>query len=214
MKMLVVSADLAVLRARIRPHFLFNTLTAIAALCGIDPSRAEMSILRLGTLMRRSLEVDPTTLTSLESEMEYVQAYIDIQNVRFAGEIVSHVDVDAVALTTRLPAFCIQTLVENAFQHGFERWSGVGAVRITARRRRRKVMFAVQDSGRGMSEDRRQSALEQQDHPRHGLGIIDKELRLVFGEGSRLRVWSKEGAGTLVAFQVPLAAVREEVLAR
>jgi two-component system LytT family sensor kinase len=195
---LLIAADLAALRARIRPHFLFNTLTAIAALCDIDPRKAQAAV-------RRHIEVDTTTLSTAEKEMEYVKTYIEIQQVRFGKKAKVRFDVDEDLSTLRLPAFSIQTLVENAFQHGLERRSGQGSIRIAMSRMRNCVIYAVMDDGAGMEPAQVRACLPEEALPKHGLVIVDKELRSLFGARSRLRILSKPGAGTTVAFRVPVS---------
>jgi LytS/YehU family sensor histidine kinase len=198
-----VTADLAALRARIRPHFLFNTLTALASLCATDPAQAERSILKLGRMMRRTLAVQTSSLTNLEAEIEYVKAYVDIQTLRFGGRVETVFQVDPIVLPVLVPAFSLQTLIENAYQHGFGNTSGAGLIRIVVRPSGEQVLLAVQDNGVGMAAASWSSAVASADLPQHGMGIIDKELRLLFGPSCRLRVLSVEGKGTVVAFRVP-----------
>lgn len=206
---LQVAGDLAALRARIRPHFLFNTLSALASLCATDPAQAERSILKLGRMMRRTLAAETTSLTNLEAELEYVKAYIDIQTLRFGGSVEVRFIVEPAFLATVLPAFGLQTLVENAFQHGFGTSRTGGVIKVVARRFGKFILLAVQDNGAGMDGTARAKAIDSSDLPRHGLGIIDKQLRLLFGDRARLRVLSRPGEGTLVAFRVPRSAKTE-----
>ncbi len=202
-RVLLVSADLAALRARIRPHFLFNTLTAIASLCSSNARQAESSILKLGRLLRRTLEVETTAPTSLSQELEYVKAYIDIQLLRFGDEISASLAFDPGVMDTELPAFSLQTIVENAFQHGLASRSGSGRICVSGRASGAYVTLAVSDDGVGIEPDLRRRLVEADDVPKHGLGIIDKQLRLLYGPRSRLRLFSTPGEGTLVAFRVP-----------
>jgi len=200
---LLVSAELAALRARIRPHFLFNALTAIAALCDIDPQKAQVAVLKVSQLTRRHIEVDATSLTTVEKELEYVRTYVEIQQMRFGKKASVKYELGDDIADLALPAFSIQTLVENAFQHGLERRSGQGSIRIAIRRRHGHVIYAVMDDGAGMDENQRKVCLPDEDTPRHGLVIVDKELRSLFGPRGRLRIFSSPGVGTTVAFAVP-----------
>jgi LytS/YehU family sensor histidine kinase len=202
-KTLQVAADLAALRARIRPHFLFNTLTALASLCNSDPAQAERSILKLSRLLRRTLAAETTALTNLEAEVEYLQAYVDIQTLRFGDGIRVKFALEPSIMSTVLPAFTLQTLVENSYQHGFAMRSGSGEIQVIGRKFRQSTLLAVWDSGVGMDSGARSDAIEKADLPRHGMGIIDKQLQLLFGPRARLRVFSRKGKGTLIAFQVP-----------
>lgn len=200
---LLVSAELAALRARIRPHFLFNALTAIAALCDLDPQKAQVAVLKVSQLTRRHIEVDPSSLTSVEKELEYVRTYVEIQQMRFGKKARVEYELGENLSDLALPAFSIQTLVENAFQHGLERRSGQGCIRIAIRRRHGHVIYAVIDDGIGMDAAQRKACLPDESNPRHGLVIVDKELRSLFGSRGRLRIFSTPGLGTTVAFLVP-----------
>jgi sensor histidine kinase YesM len=200
---LLVAADLAALRARIRPHFIFNTLTAIAALCDIDPQRAQTAVVKVSQLMRRHIEIDATVLSTVEKEIEYVRTYVEIQQVRFGKKAAVRFDFDEGVGGARIPAFSLQTLVENAFQHGLEKRSGQGSIRISIRRRSANILCAVMDDGAGMTAQQLRACLPEEAIPKHGLVIIDMELRALFGGKSRLRVLSLPGRGTTAAFRVP-----------
>jgi hypothetical protein len=199
---LLVAAELAALRARIRPHFLFNTLTAIAALCDIDPRKAQTAVFKVSQLMRRHIEVDPSTLSTVEKELEYVRTYVEIQQVRFGKKAAVVFNVDDSLCALRIPAFSIQTLVENAFQHGLEKRSGQGSVRIEIRKHHSDVIYAVIDDGAGMTPVQIRLCRPDEPIPKHGLVIVDKELRSLFGDRSKLRILSLPGKGTMVAFRV------------
>ena len=203
MRTLLIAADLAALRARIRPHFLFNTLTAIAALCDIDPNKAQVAVLKASQLMRRHIEVDTTSLISVEKELEYVRTYTEIQQVRFGKKARVAFDIEESDVSKlMIPAFSIQTLVENAFQHGLERRSGQGSIRIAIRRHGNDVLYAVMDDGAGMDARQLKACLPTEDSPKHGLVIVDQQLRALFGSHGRLRLFSIPGGGTTAAFRV------------
>jgi sensor histidine kinase YesM len=203
-RVLLVSADLTALRARIRPHFLFNTLSAIASLCTTDPKQAEASILKLGSLMRRTLEVQTTSVTMLAMELEYVKAYVHIQTLRFGERIETTFAIDPNVLGADLPAFSLQTLVENAYQHAFDGHPGPGFIQIRCRLANSFVLISVADNGVGMDAAFQHRVIDESDPPKHGMGIIDRQMRLLYGPHSRLRMFSRADEGTLVAFRVPL----------
>jgi len=201
---LLLAADLNALRARIRPHFLFNAFTAIAALCDIDPKKAQSSILKMGQLMRRHIEVDSASLIGLDKELDYVRTYVEIQQLRFGKKASVIYDLEQDSMTAKIPAFSLQTLVENAFQHGIERRTGPGTVTISIRRSRHRIVLAVRDDGAGMDESQRKSCIGKDDPPTHGLTIADRQLRTVFGDTGRMRLFSRINHGTVAAFQIPV----------
>ena len=202
LRTLLVSADLSALKARIRPHFLFNTLAAIAALCDLDPKRAQSSIQTVSQLMRRHIEVDSAKLIPVEKELEYVRAYIEIQQIRFGKRVTCSVELDGNPATYGIPAFSLQTLVENAFQHGVERRSGHSTLRIIVNCRPNRAVFSVRDDGPGMTKEQTAQCISSEDPPAHGLSIADRQLRLMFGDASRIRIYSAKDRGTMVAFKV------------
>lgn len=198
MKVAMRDAQLGALRARVRPHFLFNALTSIAALCSLDPPGAEKAVVTLSQIMRRSLESDATSLRPVQEELAAVKAYVDIEKLRLGSRLIVGFSVDEGTLTTSIPAFGLQTLVENAIVHGVAVHRKGGAVQIVIRAARRGLLVAVQDNGLGF--DRRGSWASEKEH---GLGILSRQLQLLFGKGHRLRVFSTPGCGTLALFTVP-----------
>jgi len=202
-KVLASEAQLAALRARIHPHFLFNTLTSIAALCQIAPGRAEAAILRLSQLMRRTLEVSSATCISLGEEIELVRSYLSIEQERLEDRLVVQWILEPGYERIFVPPFALQTLVENAIQHGIAPKMGVGMVRISVRHSSRHTVIAVKDDGVGMSEALRRRAFSAEDGRMHGLRILNEHLILLYGQRARLRLFSRQDRGTLVVFVLP-----------
>lgn len=200
---LVSQAQLAAVRARIHPHFLFNTLTSIAALCSMAPERAEAAILRLSRLMRRALEASSATSVYLEEEIESVQAYLQIEQERLGSRLLVQWRLDPGYERIPVPPFALQTLVENAVQHGIAPKLGPGTVTITVRCSSRHTVVAVRDDGVGMDETLRRRVLIPENSRMHGLRILHEQLILLYGRRARLRLFSHENAGTLIAFVLP-----------
>jgi LytS/YehU family sensor histidine kinase len=201
---LVAEAQLNALRARIHPHFLFNTLTSIAALCGIAPDRAEAATLRLSQLMRRALDSNLAAPLRLEEEIDYVRGYLEIEQHRFGQRLNIVWEIDSACGPAQIPGFAVQTLVENAITHGVGPQIGPGQVRIVARRFRDRALIAVIDDGQGMDTVTRTQALEAEGEREHGLRILTQQLALLHGPRARLRLFTRPDAGTLACFAVPL----------
>jgi len=204
---LASEAQLRALRARIHPHFLFNALTSISALCGLTPTSAQDALLRLSQLMRRALETHPEAPQSLEVELRFVESYLEIEQHRFGPRLNIRWEIDAACRDVMLPTFALQTLVENAVNHGLASKIGAGTIRIVARRRARRVLLAVVDDGVGMNERTVQALRITEGCYDHGLQILDQQLRLLHGAAARLRIFSRPDQGTLVAFAVPQNAI-------
>ena len=201
---LVAEAQLNALRARIHPHFLFNTLTSIAALCIIAPERAEAATLRLSQLMRRALDSNLAAPLCLEEELDYVRGYLEIEQHRFGRRLTVVWEIDPSCGTANVPGFAVQMLVENAITHGVGPQIGPGQVRITARRFRDQALIAVLDDGQGMDTPTRTQALMPQGEREHGLRILTQQLVLLHGSRARLRLFTRPEQGTLVCFAVPM----------
>ena len=199
---LAVTAELSTLRAQIRPHFLFNVLVAIAALCRIDPRKAESIVLRLGQLLRRNLEESASSVTTVERELEFVRSYLEIQEVRHE-KVLAEVKCNSAASEAEIPAFSIQTLVENAYNHGFALGRAKGKVLVVVSRSSKSVFVTVYDDGVGMSKEVKANALNREDGNPHGLSMVDRQLRIQFGEQARLRVFSSPRGGTIASFKIP-----------
>ena len=113
------AARLAELQARIRPHFLFNTLNTAIALVQIDPQRAEAVLEDLAELFRQALS-SPTMRTTLASEVDLAQRYLSIEALRFGERVTVRWELDEDAARAEVPALILQPLVENAVRHGIE----------------------------------------------------------------------------------------------
>ncbi|MFZ4550816.1 MAG: sensor histidine kinase [Aquabacterium sp.] len=113
------TARLAELQARIRPHFLFNTLNTAIALVQIDPQRAERVLEDLAELFRQALQ-SPSTMSTLRDEVSLAKRYLDIEALRFGERMKVRWDVDEAAGGAKVPALVLQPLVENAVHHGIE----------------------------------------------------------------------------------------------
>src|SRR5579862_7763773 len=110
---LAAEAQLSALRARVHPHFLFNTLSSIAYLCGVDAEKAEAAVIRLGQLMRYTLSLEATECVCLGTEVGHVKDYLAIEQDRLGERLCVDWRVSAACDSLALPPFALQTLVEN-----------------------------------------------------------------------------------------------------
>lgn len=185
------AARLAELQARIRPHFLFNSLNSAIALVREDPARAEALLEDLGELFRHAL-VDPGESVTLSEEVAIARRYLAIEEVRFGDRLRVQWSLDPVAGSARVPPLMLQPLVENAVKHGVEP-SALGAdVKITTQRRGGSVVIKVTNTvpaGQG----------------RPGNGVAQKNVR------ERLRLLHDVQAQFQTVLQDGLYQVRIEV---
>ena len=138
-------ARLVALRAQINPHFLFNALNTIAALIAERPEEAERAVEDLAVLFRQVLGAEGRAFWPLHDELALVRRYLALEQARFGDNLTVTLDIDPAANERPVPAFAVQTLVENAVKHGIERQRGGGSVRISAR-------LDVADPGRASAD--------------------------------------------------------------
>jgi LytS/YehU family sensor histidine kinase len=134
----LASARLQTLRLQLNPHFLFNALNSIASLVPSDAGKADTAIAALSSFLRASLTVTRGEETTLEDELRLVDAYLEIESLRFDWLTVD-LDVPDALRSARVPAFVLQLLVENAIRHGLAPRRTPGRVHIAARRDGRPV---------------------------------------------------------------------------
>jgi hypothetical protein len=177
-------AELAALRSRIDPHFLFNTLNSIAALIREDPERAEEATLQLSSLLRYALQTHRQPLVSLDDEMAMVRRYLDIERLRLGDRLTVEIDVPAELTSSAVPPLLLQPLVENAVKHGIAPSVGGGTVRVRAWRAQQDLRIDVGNSGQ--AQERRAGTGE-------GLDNVRQRLAAMFGDRASVTLESNDG---------------------
>ncbi len=202
-------AEVKVLRAQISPHFIFNSLTAIASFVRTDPDRARELLLDFADFTRYSFR-SHGRYTALAEELRSVEQYLLLEQARFGDRLQVKLRVDPEVLSVRIPFLCIQPLVENAVRHGLENRDAPGTVSITAIERGADAWISVEDDGVGNDPEviRRSLSGEPGDHV--GLANVDERLRRAFGDDHGLVVETAPLAGTKVTMRIPKYA--EEVI--
>jgi hypothetical protein len=201
-KALAAQSQLSALRARIHPHFLYNALSSIAGMCA-PSSLAQQTTIRLGQLMRQTLEMTVGPTVTLDNEIGHVRSYLDIERHRLGERVTVEWSVDPKCAGVAVPPLSVQTLVENAVNHGVAPSMDPGVISIAARQYRRHVLIAVRDNGLGMTRDMRRKIGQPSGEAIHGTEILARQLIILFGRRSRLRIFSGVDAGTLAVFVVP-----------
>lgn len=144
-----LQAELKALRAQINPHFLFNTLNAIAALVRTRPDEAETVIEQLADLFRYSLRASKQPLVTLDDELESVRLYLSIEKARFRERLHHAIDVPIHLLNASVPSLLLQPLVENAIKHGASKLEGDFFIHLSAIEQSGMIELVVHDSGNG-----------------------------------------------------------------
>jgi two-component system LytT family sensor kinase len=198
LKTLTAQAELKALKAQINPHFLFNTLNAIAALTHTDPRKAEETIEKLAEMFRYALISSDRGQVPLREELSFTNRYLEIEKVRFGGSLVVTKEVDEDLLDVFVPSLILQPLVENAIRHGRSPDGSVQLmIRITSQEN--ELVATIADWGPGMPVDFRKVIGKGV-----GLGNVDGRLRKMYGEGSAIEVSPNEPHGVMISFRIPL----------
>jgi len=200
----LTEARMLALRMQINPHFLFNTMNSVSSLMYTDVRAADQMLEQLCSLLRVSLERGPKQLICLQQEMEFIEMYLGLQNLRSQGQVRQDIHIDPRLYDALVPNMILQPIVENAYVHGLSRISG-GFLEIEASEEAGRVSMTVRNSGIGLKNPKEREG--------GGMGIglanIKKRLRLHFGEEAQMTL--REIAPDLVEvkLQFPLVFAPE-----
>jgi two-component system, LytTR family, sensor kinase len=192
----LADAKLQALRMQLHPHFLFNTLNAIATLVHKDARAADEMITNLGELLRATLDTSEQEIP-LRQELDFLNRYLEIQTVRFGERLRVEKEIDAAALDALVPTLILQPLVENAIRHGIEPNPAAGVVTIRARLNEGGALhLTVRDSGGGPKPPTK---------PQEGIGLANTRGRLheLYGHRARLVLNTDADGGFAVEMELP-----------
>ena len=199
----LAEARLEVLSAQLNPHFLFNTLHAVSSLVERDPRGVRRMIARLSELLRVTLEGTNEQEISLARELQLLQLYLDIMQVRFQGRLVVDQKVDEDVMDALVPNFVLQPLVENAVMHGVSKVQGEGRIELRAHRKGDDVVITVRDNGPGF--DASAPPRERTEPGAGGVGLANTRARLqqLYGHTQRLSLVRATEGGTIAEIVLP-----------
>lgn len=190
--------QLSLLKSQINPHFLFNTLNSINTLIGSSKDQARRVITQLSDIFRYALDSRSDQMMKLVHEIDFIDNYIRIQQVRFGDRLRYSKQVDPVSLNVDIPPMILQPLVENAVKYGISPKTEGGTVSLTVKHFNKMLFFEVKDDGMGSNA----SKLKLEGGNGVGLKNTDRRLRSIFGPDSGLRIRSNQW-GYSVSFFIP-----------
>jgi two-component system, LytTR family, sensor kinase len=195
-------AELENLKSQLHPHFLFNSLHTIGILMQEDVDAASHLLVSLGDLLRMALERRENEIT-LQSELEFVGKYLEIEQTRFHDRLKVRMDVPPDLLGVYVPSLALQPLVENAIKHGISVDSAAGRLEIAAQRHNGRVWLCVRDDGPGPALGSRL---------RFGVGLTNVQSRLkqLYGDESSLELTRGDGRGCEAIITIPLRSSHED----
>lgn len=194
------SAQLAMLRYQLNPHFLFNTLNSISTLVLLKQTeRANAMLSRLSSFLRYTLVNEATAQVTLEQEVETLKLYLDIEKMRFEDRLKPSFDIDEAAGRARLPSLLLQPLVENAIKYAVTPNEEGAEIAIAARLAGDRVQITVSDTGGELSE----GVPSASDSTGVGLANIRDRLAQAYGDDHRFETKSVKGKGFSVLIDLP-----------
>lgn len=201
-----VEKELAFLQVQIKPHFLYNALSSIIYLCYTDGEKAGHLLSMLSTYLRYVFESSKEGYhATLRQELDIIQAYVEIEQVRFDGRLFFDCDVDETIQTDDIivPSLLIQPLVENAIRHGIFEKEGDGRVTLRIQKQDELLIVQVIDDGIGMGVAQQQKLLQQRATVEDGIGFSNVLHRVNKMDGAILAIQSEVGEGTTIMLTIP-----------
>jgi len=184
----LIESQLQTLQHQLHPHFLFNTLHAISTLMHRDLSAAERMLVQLADLLRMTLDSSTRPEIRLSEEIEFLEKYVQIEQVRLGDRLTTLFDIETEVLDAAVPTLILQPLVENAIEHGIAPLGVPGRITVSAKREHDMLVMTVDDTGPGPSE-RAMAALFT------GIGLSNTRARLSFQFGAHYRFEFKRRPG-------------------
>ncbi|MDX3610039.1 histidine kinase [Streptomyces sp. FL06-04B] len=200
----LIEAEIKALRAQISPHFIFNSLAAIASFVRTDPEQARELLLEFADFTRYSFRRHGE-FTTLADELHSIDQYLALVRARFGERLAVTLQVAPEVLPVALPFLCLQPLVENAVKHGLEGAVTRSRITISALDAGSEAEVVIEDDGTGMDPERLRQILRGEGDASTGIGLlnVDERLRQVYGDDYGLVIETGLGAGMKVTLRLP-----------
>ncbi|WP_431808485.1 sensor histidine kinase [Lysinibacillus sphaericus] len=171
-------ANILQLNQQIQPHFFFNALNSLLSLARINRKEDLVAgIEALATFFKFKYN-NHEVLIALKNEMQFVESYLNIQQLRFGHRLTIHKYIDQEALSVKIPPFIFQTIIENAFKHGFEKHAGPAELSIYIKKLDSVLQIEIKNT---QSSDSARKQIEDELQQGYGLENVQKRLELIYG---------------------------------
>ena len=199
---LLTQARLSALMSQLQPHFLFNTLNSISVLCTSDPPAAQKMIRQLGGLLRAIMSAGDEQTVVFSQEVELLEKYVEIQQLRFGTRLTVGFAIDAAAACCSVPTLILQPLVENAIEHAVSRRESGSVIRISGVSRNGRLHIQVSDDG---ASEGSPGTITSQSSGGHGIGLANTRQRLeqMYGANHEFLVSYHQDGGCTVDVMFP-----------
>lgn len=204
LKAQVAEYELQILKLQLHPHFLFNTLNGISALMTQDVKTAREMMLRLSDLLRIALAHTSAKEVSLHEELDFIEAYLSIEQMRFGARLQVRMQIDPGTLDARIPNMILQPLVENAVRHGIANQRAGGAIEVASARQNGQLLITI-------SNDGPQATSNPIEGGSSGLGLGNTRARLLqlYGTAYNLKIHGRPQGGVEVRLEIPFQETTE-----
>ncbi|MBZ2399536.1 sensor histidine kinase [Erwinia amylovora] len=197
-KALLAQSEIKLLHAQVNPHFLFNALNTLLAVIRQDSDKAGQLVQYLSTFLRNNLK-RPSEIVTLANEIEHVNAYLQIEQARFQSRLRVQLRVPSELGHYQMPAFILQPIIENAIKHGTSQLIGCGEITLQASREGQYLLLDIEDNA-GLY-------LQEQHGGGLGISLVDKRLRVRFGDDYGIHVACEPNHFTRITLRLPLEPV-------
>ena len=208
------SAQLAMLRYQLNPHFLFNTLNSISTLVLTEKTQpANAMVTKLSSFLRHTLENEPGGKVTIAEEIETLQLYLDIERMRFKERLRASFKIDPAAADAQLPSLLLQPLVENAIKYAVSPQEEGAEISLSARRLGQRLRVTVSDTGPGARQANLNPLLDavaKRKSTGVGLANIRDRLAQAYGEDHRFEARSPADGGFSVIIEIPFETKPDE----
>jgi sensor histidine kinase YesM len=189
---------LQLLKMQLHPHFLFNTHNAISELIHNDPNTAERMLTTLSDLLRISLDKLEVEEVPLQQELEFVEKYIQIEQMRFQERLKFKMNIDSDTLDAIVPNMILQPLIENAVKHGITPLKKGGTVELSAYKKKNQLHIKVSDDGVGLPDGEGKFVIK-------GIGLSNTKARLLhlYKDKQSFEINPNNEKGFVVLLKIP-----------
>jgi two-component system, LytTR family, sensor kinase len=196
----LAQAQVRALRMQLNPHFLFNTMNSISSLMQTDIAVADTMLEQLSSLLRITLERGEVQLINLSDEMEFIEMYLSMQDLRFTGRIRHEISIEPELHDALVPAMLLQPLIENAYTHGLSKLEKEGQLVVVVCGENSMLKISVTNSGLGLDP----TALNGSGRQGVGIANVKNRLRLHYGSDQTFAMSETEQGSVQVALTLPL----------
>ena len=180
----VRESELNLLKSQINPHFLFNSLNSISSLTLTDPGKAQEMTVKLSDFLRYSVTQNDTGFTSLETEMNNIGRYLDIEKIRFGAKLAYNFDIPASCMKFKIPVMILQPLYENAVKHGVYESTGEISIRTQVIEHQNLLEIRIENNFEPGAPSRKGAGI--------GLKNIRERMKLIYHDDSLLQTKTKD----------------------